>query len=377
MVPEAGSRGATEGAIMETLQAYLSEHSATALTIGGLIIGMIFGAIVQRTNFCTMGSLSDMLNFGDSRRFRAWLLATGTAIAGTQALRLLFGLDVSKAMYLTTTFDWFGAILGGLLFGFGMVFAGGCASRNLVRAGTGDLRSLVVVMVIGISAYAAIGGLLGPARAALTSATAVDLAASGLPSQSLGALLGRVGGLPAGTAEMIVTLVLVAVLAAVTLGNRDFRASPPHLLGGLGIGLCVVVGWALTSLAYDEMAASAQAPISLSFVRPSGDGLEWIQRYTALGWPNFGVASLFGTMIGAFLVGAATGRLKLATFFDAQDTVRNLFGAVLMGIGGVLALGCTVGQAITGAATLAAGSFVAFAALVAGGLIGLKTLERL
>lgn len=362
---------------METLQAYLSENAAVALTIGGLMIGIVFGAIVQRTNFCTMGSLSDILNFGDSRRFRAWLLACGTAVAGTQALRLLGGLDISKAMYLTPTFDWVGAILGGLLFGFGMVFAGGCASRNLVRAGTGDLRSLVVVMVIGISAYAAIGGLLGPLRAALSSATSVDLTASGLTSQSLGAMLARASGLSGGMAETIVAAVIVAMIATVTLGNRDFRTSAPHLFSGLGIGACVVVGWALTGLAYDEMAATTTAPISLSFVRPSGDGLEWIQRYTALGWPNFGVASLFGTMFGAFLVGAATGRLKLATFFDAQDTVRNLFGAVLMGIGGVLALGCTVGQAVTGAATLAAGSFITFAALIAGGVIGLKTLERL
>lgn len=362
---------------MESLQAYLVENSVTAQAIGGLIIGIVFGAIVQRTNFCTMGSLSDILNFGDQRRFRAWLLACGTAVAGTQALRLLGGLDLSKAMYLAPSLDWVGAIVGGLLFGFGMVFAGGCASRNLVRAGTGDLRSLMVVVVIGISAYATIGGVLGPARAAMSTATAVDLSASGLADQSLGALLAKVSGLSVERAQAIAAIAVVVIVALVTFGDREFRSSPVHVVSGLGVGALVVAGWALTGFAYDEMASASTAPISLTFVRPSGDGLEWIQRYTALGLPNFGVASLFGTMIGAFLMGAATGRLKLATFFDPQDTVRNLFGAVLMGIGGVLALGCTVGQAVTGTATLAAGSFLVFAALVGGGVIGLKTMEHL
>lgn len=362
---------------MERLHAFLADEAAWSLAIGGFLIGIVFGAIVQRSNFCTMGSLSDMLNFGDARRFRSWLFAAAVAIAGTQTLHAFAGLDLTPAMYLAPNLDWAGAIVGGLLFGFGMVFAGGCGSRNLVRAGTGDLRSLMVVVVIGISAYATIGGVLGPARAALTSATAIDLAQAGMASQSLGAFLARAGMVAPSSGDGVAALAIVVILGAVTLGDRAFRTSPKHLLGGLGIGLCVTAGWALAALARDEMAATSSTITSLTFVRPSGDTLEWLQRYTAGPVPGFGVASLLGTMLGAFLAAAASGGLKLSTFHGTQDTVRNLLGAVAMGVGGVVALGCTIGQAVTGTATLAAGSFLVFAALVGGGIVGLKALERL
>ncbi|MCE1236892.1 MAG: YeeE/YedE family protein [Hyphomicrobiales bacterium] len=362
---------------MEGLHDLLSADAATSIAIGGLVIGILFGAIVQKTNYCTMGSLSDLLNFGDARRLRAWVFSSAVAIAATQALRLYGGLDLSKAIYLTTTFDWLGAVVGGLVFGFGMVFAGGCGSRNLVRAGTGDLRSLVVVIVIGLTAYATIGGVLGPARAALANATSIDLASAHMADQSVGAFLARFSSLDPGTAEKIAAAAIVLAMSGWALADRGFVASPNHILGAIGVGACVAAGWALTALAYDEMASSAAVPTSLTFVRPSGDALDWIERYTAGPIPNFGVASLFGTMIGAFLAAAATGKLKLSTFFDVQDMQRNLFGAVLMGIGGVMALGCTVGQALTGAATLAVGSFLTFAGLIVGGILGMKTLENL
>lgn len=362
---------------MEQLRSLIAENAAVALALGGLVIGIVFGAVVQRTNFCTMGSLSDMINFGDGRRFRSWWLATATAILGVLALRSPGGVDLSKAMYLSTTFDWAGAAIGGLLFGFGMVFGGGCASRNLVRAGTGDLRSLVVLIVIAITGYMAMGGLFGPARAALASATSIDLKSAGMASQSLGAFLSRFTGTAPASADTIMAVVVALAIAAWCFADAPFRTSPMHIVGGVGVGLCVVAGWALTGLAFDELADNPVVPGSLSFVRPAGDALEWLQRYTAIPIPNFGVATVFGTIVGAFLMGAMQGKLKLATFFDVSDTVRNLFGAVLMGIGGVVATGCTVGQAVTGASTLALSSFIVFAGLIVGGIAGMKVLERL
>ncbi|MCB1540737.1 MAG: YeeE/YedE family protein, partial [Rhodoblastus sp.] len=134
---------------MDGLRAFLSENAAASLAIGGLVIGIFFGFAVQRTNFCTMGGISDMLTFGDTRRFRAWIFATAVAIVGAQALAAAGVVDLAKSMYMSATLDWSGALIGGLMFGFGMCFAGGCASRNLVRAGSGDLRSLFVVILMG------------------------------------------------------------------------------------------------------------------------------------------------------------------------------------------------------------------------------------
>lgn len=362
---------------MEGLRAVLSENSATALAIGGLAIGIFFGFVVQRTNFCTMGGISDMLTFGDTRRFRAWVLATLVALVGAQALAATGVVDLAKSMYMAPTLDWLGAVVGGLLFGFGMCFAGGCASRNLVRAGSGDLRSLFVVILMGIAAYAAIGGLLGPLRADLSNATALRLDASGVSNQGLDAIVAHAAKMAPATARMLIAAVFALALGAYCFADAQFRSSPVHVASGVLVGLAVVAGWALTGLAADEMAATATAPVSLTFTRPAGDALEWIQRFTAQRVPNFGVACVFGVIAGSFVGAISSGRFKLASFQDPSDTLRNMFGAVLMGVGGVLALGCTIGQAVTGVSTLAVGSIIAFVSIVAGGIAGIKTIENM
>ena len=344
--------------------------------LGGLIVGFVFGYIVYRTNFCTMGSISDFMSFGDYRRFRAWILAGATAIVGTQLLVYTGVLPVAKTMYISGSLNWLGNILGGLIFGFGMVFAGGCASKNLARVGGGDLRSLVTLLVMGIFAYMTIGGLLGPVRAAMEQATSLPMASIGA-SQGLADIASRAAGIASPTAGLIVGLVIAGLMAIYCFADSSFRSSPIHIISGVGIGLCVVAGWAVTGLAFDELADVPLQPISLTYVRPTGDSLEWLQRFTALGLPNFGVSSVFGALVGAFIAAISMGRFKFTTYSDANDTIRNMIGAALMGIGGVMALGCTVGQAITGISTLALGSFLTFAAIVAGGIVGMKIFERL
>ena len=347
------------------------------MAVGGLVIGFLFGALVYRTNFCTMGSISDILSFGDYRRFRAWMLAGATAIIGTQLITYLGVVPLAKTMYLTPSFNWLGNILGGLMFGFGMVFAGGCASRNLARVGGGDLRALLTLVVLGIFAYMAIGGILGPVRNWLEQATAVNLGTMKYASQGLGDILGGTLKMAPATAGLIIGLVIAGVMVVYAFKDEAFRASPGHVISGIGVGLCVVAGWALTGLAFDELADRPVNPISLTYVRPTGDALEWLQRYTAAPVPGFGVATVFGAIFGAFAAAVAMGRFKVTTFSDKGDTVRNLLGAAMMGVGGVMALGCTVGQGITGISTLAVGSFVTLAAIVAGGVYGMKALERI
>lgn len=351
----------------------LQANGATWLAVGGLVIGGAFGALVYRTNFCTMGALSDVVNLGDWRRLRSWLLAAAVALAGTQALDFAGIVSLGRSMYLAPSLNWVGNIAGGAMFGFGMVFAGGCASRNLARVGGGDMRALFTLIVLGIFAYMAIGGLLGPARAAIEQATAIQLRSAG---QSVGDLAALAGPVSARTVNMVVASVVVVAVLAWCFMDAEFRASPVHIVAGIGVGLCAVAGWALTGLAFDELAERPTSPISLTFVRPTGDTIEWLERFTAGRMPGFGVATVLGAVAGAFLAAKAMGRFRVITFSDAGDTKRSLMGAVLMGVGGVMALGCTIGQAVTGVSTLAVGSILTFVSIVVGGVYGLKTLER-
>lgn len=362
---------------MTVLRQLIAENGPMALSLGGLAIGFLFGAIVFRTNFCTMGSISDIVSFGDYRRFRAWILAASTALLGAQLLSYAGVVDLSKSMYLAPSVNWVGNLLGGLMFGYGMVFAGGCASRNLARVGGGDVRSLLALTVLGIFAYMTIGGVLGPVRAWLERTTALGLGGLNVPTQSLGDVLSAGLGWSRPAGALAATLALVVPALFYCLRDESFRGSAVHVLSGIGVGLCVVAGWALTGLAFDELADKPVAPISLTYVRPTGDTLEWLQRYTALGLPGFGVATVLGGVLGAFVTALAMGRFRITTFSDKGDTIRVLSGAALMGVGGVLALGCTVGQGITGVSTLAVGSLLTFASIVAGGFAGMKAFERI
>jgi uncharacterized protein len=351
-----------------------SQNNALALGAGGFLIGILLGAIVYRTNFCAMGSISDMVSFGDKRRFRAWVLAATTALIGTQMLSQFGVVDLGKSMYLGGSINWVGNLVGGALFGFGMVFGGGCATRNLARVGGGDLKALVTLLVLGISAYIAMTGVLGPLRAGLEQMTALALPNG--TNQGLGSVAALLTKSQPAAATWIVARVLTVAMLFYCFVDARFRSSWLHILSGVGVGLCIVAGWALTGLAFDELADKPTAPVSLTFVRPTGDALEWLQRFTALGAPGFGVSSVFGTILGAFLMAKTMGRFRLATFTDTTDTLRTLGGAVLMGIGGIMALGCTIGQGITGISTMSLGAFLTFAGLIAGGMVGVKTLER-
>ncbi len=356
------------------MREFLSANADVTLALGGLLVGFAFGAIITRTNYCAMGALADIHNFGDTRRFRAWILAAIVALAGTQIIANAGVVDLAKSMYLAPTINWFGNIVGGAIFGFGMVFAGGCPSRNLARAGGGDLRALITLVVLGLFAFMTIGGVFAPIRASMEAATAISLRPGS--TQSLPDLVTVYAPSAKGRLSAVFTLLIVAGALVYVLSNPSFKASRLHVLSGLGVGLCVVAGWIVTGLAFDDMAARPAAPQSLSYVRPAGDTLEWLQRFTAAPIPGFGVASLFGALLGAFAVSWVRGHFRLSTFSDANDTLRNLGGAALMGIGGVMAMGCTVGQSLTGVSTLAMGSFLTFAAIVAGGRWGLVVLER-
>ncbi|MCB2099562.1 MAG: YeeE/YedE family protein [Rhodobacterales bacterium] len=353
----------------------MEELTVTHLVAGaGFIAGLVFGAIANATNFCTMGSLSDIVFMGDYRRFRAWLLAMAVAILGTQGLSAAGLLDLSQAIYLTPNLGWLGAILGGLMFGFGMTLAGGCANKNLVRVGGGNLKSVVVLLVMGVFAYMTLRGLIGLARVEMETWANVSLADTAeLESQGLGEMLGRLTGLETEQATLVLAAVVGLALLAFCFKDRDFRASGHNILGGLGVGAVVVGGWWITGvLGFDDF---EPAPVeSFTFVAPVGNSLQYLMTFSGASI-NFGIAAVGGVVVGSFLTALVTRSFHVEAFGNTEDMLRHMGGAAIMGVGGVLALGCTVGQGITGLSTLAAGSVIALLAILLGGLLGLKFLE--
>ena len=353
----------------------MSELSITTLSgIAGLVIGILFGALTHRTNFCTMGAVADVVSFGDYRRARAWLLAIAVAIAGAQIMQFVGLIDLTKSIYLGSSLNWFGGILGGVIFGFGMVLASGCPGRNLARVGGGDLKALIVLIIIGIFAYMTLRGLTGVVRQAIDGATSLDVTALGLANHGLATLLSAWAGLPPVTSGIILGALAVAALLWFCFKDDQFRTSPTHIFSGVAMGLLVTAGWWTSGvLLADEF--DPQPLVSLTFVAPAGNTLQYLMTYTG-STINFGIATVGGAILGAFLSAILSGRFVITSFSDKADTVRHLLGATMMGIGGVTALGCTIGQCITGMSTLAFGSLLAAIAIVAGGVLGMKYLER-
>jgi uncharacterized membrane protein YedE/YeeE len=348
--------------------------TTTVVGIGGFVTGLVFGATAQRTNFCTMGSISDLVLMGDGRRFRAWVLAIAVAIIGTHALHFSGAIDINKSIYLTSNLGWLGAIVGGAMFGFGMTLAGGCGSKTLVRLGAGNLKSLVVTIVLAIVAYMTLRGLLALVRVQIESAANIDLKTRGLGNQNIGELAGALFGLSAGAARAAAAVIIAAAFLVFCFKDVAFRRSAANIAAGLIIGLTVPAGWIVTGV----LAASEFDPVplaSITFVAPVAESLQYLMTFTGATM-NFGIAVVGGVIAGSFLMAAATGTFRIESFADRGDMVRHLSGGALMGAGGVLALGCTIGQGITGMSTLALGSVLAWLSIIAGGYLGVKYLEE-
>lgn len=357
---------------MTELKVYLAAHASESLALGGFLIGLAFGYLTQRGNFCTMGSIANWVTIKDARGMRSWALAAAIAIVAVALMSHYSILDLQHTMYTPARLNWAANILGGLMFGVGMVLAGGCASRNLVRAGSGDLRSALTLLVTSLFAAMTLGGALGPLRAGLENLTAFTLP---LPSQRVTDMAGAMTG-PGSFSDLAIPFLIAAALIVKCFTDKPFRESRRHLIIGVGIGGLVAASWALTGLAYDELADRVQTPVALSFVKPSADMFDWLERSTALGIPGFGVASVFGTFAGGALAAFATRRFHFIAFADRADTLRHMAGAALMGTGGVMALGCSIGQGISGVSTLAIGSILAAGSIVTGTVLGVKLLQQ-
>lgn len=351
-----------------------STQLALIVTALGATLGLVFGAVAHKTHFCAMGAVSDIVNMGAWARMRMWLLAIAVAVTGANALDYSGLVDLSRSFYPVPRFPWLAYIVGGLLFGVGMTLASGCGSRNLVRLGGGNLKSLVVLVFLALSADMTLRGVLAPIRVEWLGAIALEFG----QGQDLSSLLSPLFGVGKHELQPWVCALVVCALLAFIFKDREFRADRNSQLGGVAIGLVIVAGWFVTGnlgyLAEDPdtlmeafVGTRSARPESFSFVGPVANTLEllqfWTDKFTRM---TFGVAIVAGTLAGSFGYAALTRRLRWESFASAADTRNHILGGVLMGFGGVTAIGCTVGQGITGLSTLALGSILVWLSIVAG-----------
>lgn len=361
---------------------------ANMVVWGGFGLAFVFGAVANKTNFCTMGALSDIVNMGHWGRMRMWLLAIAVAMLGATALAYSGQVDLAKATAQRPTLTWLSLLVGGLSFGVGMTLAGGCANKNLVRAGAGSLRSLVVLVFLGLAAYMTLKGLFGQWRAGWLDPVAIRLADLGWKDQSLATALARLTGMAPPTALLATAASLVLALLIFVFKERRFRSNPTQVFGAVVIGALVVGGWYVSGhLGFGEnpetleigyFGTNSRTVESMSFVGPLAYSLEllllWTDKSLHL---SFGIASAAGVALGSAAYALASGRFRWEGFASLTDLRNQLVGAVLMGFGGVTALGCTIGQGLSGVSTLAIGSFIALAAIIAGSVATLRyTLWR-
>lgn len=341
------------------------------IALYGFVLAVVFGAIANKTNFCTMGAVSDWVNMGSKGRLAAWVLAMGVAIAGVQVLELTGQLDLGESIYRTTNFGLLGYIVGGLLFGVGMTLGGGCGQRTLVRVGGGNLKSLVVFLVLGITAYATLRGLLGVFRVNYIDTYSIDLANSGIADQGLATLLANIVGLDSSQAlNWIVAGVCSLGLILWALRQPALKEDINNLVAGITIGLLILGAWITTGiLGVDDF---DPVPVEgMSFVAPTGNTISFFMTYTGA-TINFGIAVVLGLIVGSFLYAVFSRTFAIETFSHRTDMIAHIWGGALMGFGGVLALGCTIGQGVTGMSTLALGSVIATLSIILGSAVTMR-----
>ncbi|HEB96884.1 MAG TPA: YeeE/YedE family protein [Sedimenticola thiotaurini] len=349
-------------------------------------MALVLGAVVNKTNFCTMGAVSDWVNMGDTGRLRAWFMAVAVATLGVAAFEAMELLDAgsSRVPYRGSLFFWPRYIVGGLMFGVGMTLASGCANKNLVRIGGGNLKSLLVILMVGAMAYLMTKtDFYGTVFHSWMAPISPDLAAYGIGDQGLGTLIGSLFGMEnPSSLNLWVAILLGLGMLAIVFRSRDFRSSLDLVLGGLVVGLVVLGGWYVTggpmgqewmeAVEFMDEPPPGVGTQSYTFVNPAGETLSYLSNPADTTLITFGVAALFGVVAGSFLWALLSRGLRLEWFVNLRDFVSHMIGGALMGIGGVLALGCTIGQGVTGVSTLALGSFIAMGSIILGSALTMK-----
>lgn len=379
------------------------EHFVSAQSVflwSTFAIAVIMGAVVNKTNFCTMGAVSDWINMGDTGRLRAWVLAIAIGVLGVTALEAagLVNLSGTFPPYRQNSFVWLENVLGGAAFGIGMTLASGCANKTLIRVGGGNLKSILVLLVIGVVAYFMVNPFPDSDKtlySALFYPWTHPAAVALTTNQDLGAML---FGDRVATGRLVMGAIVGILLLAWAFKSADFRGSFDNILGGVVVGLVVLVAWYVTSnirmnadgdilslQAYvqdwdlyapaDAVRPAAAGPLasqSFTFVNPMGQALGYAAKGFNHTFLTFGIMALAGVIAGSLLWALISRSFRFEWFASIRDFFNHLVGAILMGFGGILAMGCTIGQGITGFSTLALGSILTFVAIVSGSAITMK-----
>ena len=368
------------------------------------IISIILGAIVNKTNFCTMGAVSDMVNIGDYGRFRAWILAIAVATLGVSVFEYMQLVNVTETFpgYRSTQLIYAENILGGVLFGIGMTFASGCGNKTLIRIGGGNIKSILVFIIIALIAYYMTNPFPDSDKT-LYSVLFYDwlnpLAVSLDSNQDLGALISAlINSENSQILRLIAGLMVASGMLFYVFKAADFRSSKDNILAGVIIGLVILSAWYTSSnisiiaedtvyslsdyyaewdmLAEDDEGKPATARTlsaqSFTFINPIGQTYGYIKNAFDSALLTFGLISVFGVILGSFLWSLINKSFRVEWFVDFKDFLNHFIGAILMGFGGVLALGCTIGQGITGMSTLALGSIITFISIIFGSALTMK-----
>jgi uncharacterized membrane protein YedE/YeeE len=356
----------------------MKEAAQLAPLVTGLAFALafVFGFVANRVSFCTMGAVTDVVNFGDWRRMRMWLLSMAVAIAGAAALQSAGLVQLDKSIYTGAQVPWLSHLVGGLMFGFGMTLGSGCGSKTLIRVGAGNLKSLVVLLVLAVTAYMTLKGAFAGIRAFGLDPVRVDL---GAKASDLPSIVGATG-----MARLIVAFVVAGAIAAFVFASRDFRTTREMIIGGVVVGAVIVGGWYVSGhlgyLAEDPatleekfVATNSGRLESYSFVAPNAYLLELLMLWTDTSRVlTFGIAGVLGMMAGSLAYALASRTFRWEGFAGVEDVANHIVGAALMGFGGVTALGCTIGQGLTGVSTLAVGSILTLVSIIGGSVLAVR-----
>lgn len=361
------------------------ESLTATVLVAILLLAAVLGFVMRETRFCTVGAISDVVYLQDWGRARQWCMAIAVSMLGFTALALWGQLQVGDALYASRRLLWLSALAGGLLFGCGMVLASGCGARNLTRLGSGSLKALVVLLVMAVAAFATLKGITAVARVRWLDSVHLEFAGPALLPEWLAGHMAW----PLTLLRGVLGLGLGGLLLLLAFDPRPgAERSRVVLLGGLLVGLCVTAAWWLGG----HLALVAEHPETLeqvyaatysgrieafSFVTPVAHTLDWLMffsdRNKVLTW---GIASVAGVVLGSFVHALWRRDFQWQGFADRRDLARHLLGGLLMGVGGVTAMGCTVGQGISAISMLSLGSFLALAGIVLGAVLMLRHLEE-